>query len=72
MNFNAIEEATLWLQTPQQDVKVLLQQLQSEKDLLVERRGGISNQLSADQKQTSRTTSITRPKSNNSDKIMIS
>ena len=51
---NAIEEATLWLQTPQQDVKVLLQQLQSEKDLLVERRGGISNQLSADQKQTSR------------------
>ena len=51
---NRDEGAALWIQTPQDDVKVLLQQLQSEKDVLVERRGGISSQLSADQKETSR------------------
>jgi exonuclease SbcC len=51
---NAIEQAALWQQTSQDEVKALLQQLQTEKDLLVESRGGISSQLSADQKQTSR------------------
>ncbi|MEP1446503.1 MAG: AAA family ATPase [Paraglaciecola sp.] len=51
---NAIEEASLWQQTPQQEVKTLLQQLQTEKDLLVERRGGISSQLSADQQEATR------------------
>ena len=51
---NRIQEAGLWFQTPQKDVKALLQQLQSKKDELVERRGGISSQLSADLKETSR------------------
>jgi exonuclease SbcC len=51
---NRVEEAALWIQTPQEDVKALLQQLQSEKDVFVERRGGISSQLSADQKEASR------------------
>jgi len=51
---NAVEEAALWQQTPQEEVKALLQQLQSEKDTFIERRGGISSQLSADQKETSR------------------
>jgi exonuclease SbcC len=51
---NNIEQAALWQQTSQEDVKVQLQQLQTEKDRLVESRGGISSQLSADQKQTSR------------------
>jgi exonuclease SbcC len=51
---NNIEDAALWQQTSQEDVKVLLEQLQTEKDRLVESRGGISSQLSADQKETSR------------------
>jgi exonuclease SbcC len=51
---NNVEDAALWQQTPQEEVKALLQQLQTEKDLLVERRGGISSQLSADQKESSR------------------
>jgi exonuclease SbcC len=51
---NNIEQAALWQQTSQEDVKAQLQQLQTEKDRLVESRGGISSQLSADQKQTSR------------------
>jgi exonuclease SbcC len=51
---NRIEEAGSWIKTPQEDLKVLLQQLQTQKDELVERRGGISSQLSADQKETSR------------------
>jgi exonuclease SbcC len=51
---NNIEDAALWQQTSQEDVKVLLEQLQTEKDMLVESRGGISSQLSADQKETSR------------------
>ncbi|GAC21564.1 AAA family ATPase [Paraglaciecola arctica] len=51
---NNVEDAALWQQTPQDEVKVILQQLQTEKDVLVERRGGISSQLSADQKETSR------------------
>ena len=51
---NNIEDAALWQQTSQEDVKVLLEQLQTEKDRLVESRGGISSQLSADQEQTSR------------------
>jgi exonuclease SbcC len=51
---NNIEQAALWQQTSQEDVKAQLQQLHTEKDRLVESRGGISSQLSADQKQTSR------------------
>ena len=51
---NHIEAAALWIQTPQEDVKQLLQQLHTQKDELVERRGVISSQLSADQKETSR------------------
>jgi exonuclease SbcC len=51
---NNVEAATLWQQSPQDEVKLLLQQQQTEKDLLVERRGGISSQLQADQKETSR------------------
>jgi exonuclease SbcC len=51
---NHIEQAALWQQTSQDDVKALLLNLQSEKDLLVERRGGISSQLTADQKETAR------------------
>jgi exonuclease SbcC len=51
---NNIEDAALWQQTSQEVVKVLLEQLQTEKDRLVESRGGISSQLSADQKETSR------------------
>jgi exonuclease SbcC len=51
---NCIEEAALWLQIPQDDIKVILLQLQSEKDVFVERRGAISSQLSTDQKETAR------------------
>ncbi|WP_158971858.1 AAA family ATPase [Paraglaciecola sp. L3A3] len=51
---NAIDEAALWQQTPQDEVKLLLQQQQTEKDLFVERKGGISSQLAADQNETSR------------------
>ncbi|AGH43205.1 AAA family ATPase [Paraglaciecola psychrophila] len=51
---NNNEDAALWQQTSQEDVKAQLQQLQTEKDRLVESRGGISSQLSADQKETSR------------------
>jgi exonuclease SbcC len=51
---NAAEDAALWQQTPRDDVKQQLQKIQTEKDHVVERRGGISNQLSADQKETSR------------------
>lgn len=51
---NAIEQAALWQQTSQEDVKAQLQQLHTEKDKLVESRGGISSQLSVDQKETSR------------------
>jgi exonuclease SbcC len=49
-----VEQANLWQQTPLDDVKAVLQQLQGEKDTLVERRGGISSQLQADQKETAR------------------
>jgi exonuclease SbcC len=51
---NRNEEAGSWIQTPQDDVKALLLNLQNEKDLLIERRGGISSQLTADQKETAR------------------
>jgi exonuclease SbcC len=51
---NLIEAATLWTQTSQENVQKLLQQLQIKKDELVERRGGTSSLLSADQKETSR------------------
>lgn len=51
---NNAESAVLWQQTPQDEVKLLLQQLQTEKDTVVERRGGISSQLSADDNETSR------------------
>jgi exonuclease SbcC len=54
VELNCIEAATLWQQTSQNDVKILLQQLQTKKDDIVERRGGISSQLMADQKETSR------------------
>ena len=53
-DLNCIEEAGSWIKTPQDDVKALLIHLQNEKDLLVERRGGISSQLTADQKETAR------------------
>ena len=51
---NSVVTAVLWQQTPQDEVKVLLQQLQAEKDILAERRGGINSQLSADEKETIR------------------
>jgi exonuclease SbcC len=51
---NLIEAAVLWTQTSQENVQELLQQLQIKKEEFVERRGGISSQLSADQKETSR------------------
>jgi len=53
-DLNSVEAAALWQQTPQDEVKALMQQLQTEKDQLVERRGGISSQLQADQNETSR------------------
>lgn len=51
---NRIEEAGSWIKIPQDDVKALLIHLQNEKDMLVERRGGITSQLTADQKETAR------------------
>jgi exonuclease SbcC len=51
---NNVETAALWQQTPQDEVKQLLEQQQNKKDLLVERRGGISSQLAADQNETTR------------------
>ncbi|MFT6908897.1 MAG: exonuclease SbcC, partial [Oleiphilaceae bacterium] len=57
-DLNRVEDAAQWQQTPLDDVKAVLQQLQGEKDTLVERRGGISSQLSADQKETARQQSL--------------
>ncbi|MEP0177571.1 MAG: AAA family ATPase [Paraglaciecola sp.] len=47
-------QASTWQQTPQQQVQLLLAQLQTEKDALVERKGGISSQLQKDENETAR------------------
>lgn len=46
--------AEQWSQTPIEEVREQLSQLNSEKDLLVEQRGGISSQLVADEKESQR------------------
>jgi exonuclease SbcC len=51
---NNAPEADLWLQTQQDEVKTRLQKNKSEKDIIVERKGGINSQLLSDQKETAR------------------
>lgn len=51
---NNVPQAAQWQQIPQQQVQALLVQLQTEKDTLVERKGGISSQLQKDQTETAR------------------
>ncbi|WP_289031202.1 SbcC/MukB-like Walker B domain-containing protein [uncultured Paraglaciecola sp.] len=47
-------QASTWQQTQPQQVQLLLAQLQTEKDALVERKGGISSQLQKDENETAR------------------
>lgn len=51
---NRQPEAEQWLKTCQAQVQELLQVSQQEKDTLVERRGSISSQLAADEKESFR------------------
>lgn len=49
-----LPEAPEWAQTNKAQVQAQLQLVQTEKDTLVERRGGISSQLANDQNESSR------------------